>query len=397
MLSSQFQYASMAASWLGIPYVVPMVQMIRSAACLIPIAVSVGTDSIPGQEEKLAKIKRAVENAKADLNINSNVNIRISENADQVVDNALMIGSTWSIGGPVMLISRTWFDKFGNCNDPEFATWTQALNELPNEPRALAKALSVMPTDQRATFKTQTKKFQNYQTEDQMSGIIAHELGHAKYHHGLSATCITGVALRTLNFMRFALGTYLDAKKQPFYCSDPHPTLPLFIKRPCTLNDEVVGTHYSSKFFNYVTIPIALMFIYQLSRKHERQADTAICCNTTYQEGLGDFFKKDLIINLLDDQESPDKAIEKFIGPQSEVISTHPHAANRLAYAASLNKTVTASPAITTTEKIVAALGIAILLSDLSEALGGPYLKMPFVHFTHKESFYKGDPYIFWA
>jgi Zn-dependent protease with chaperone function len=190
------------------------------------------------------------------------VNFRVTK---EVSDNACMMGSTLSFGGPVMCLANNYFSNFESpqvMRDPEYCEWRQLLSELPDDPEKLGTYLDACSLKKWGQIFLLSRKFNSVLTSDELKGMIAHELGHAKHFHGLvHVVALTLLGLAGLKFEEFS---------QPYlgFCS----------------TIASLGFVYAG-------------FLY-VSKSSEREADEETSASLSYALGLKDFFKKELIKEL---------------------------------------------------------------------------------------------------
>lgn len=354
-------YISMGSLVTGIVTDSPILQAVPTAflltaTCfprLLPLGIS---KSFTFEEQaKLDSIKNLLPAVCQNLGIKdpSKINLRVS---NQLGANACMVGTTSSLGGPVLCLGNTYFknyepqlnaedsdlqewvktlkeipaksdelekynqsctpeklarinelsEKFKNLSilkDPEFREWLALLDDMPNTPSELGKYIDSCSTEKRKHIKDLSAKFKDVLSQDELEAMFAHELGHAKHHHLLK---FSGLLLLILT---------ADQLAQVF------------------ANSIGFGTKYS-----FVSIQLLYLTTKAISRAHETEADGECATTARYQKGMLKFHKKKLINDLFE------KTSASFENKVSEMIqkgewtSSHPNGAKRLKHAVEFSK-----------------------------------------------------------
>lgn len=300
-----------------------------TAACY-PKAIPLGLTKHYTEPEKtkLESICKLANEACQNLGIKNStkINLRVTT---QFEDNACAIGSTSSLGGPLLCLGQTFFKNYQATptNAEEFQDWSAILNEMPNSPNEIGGYLDSCDEEKRKRIFTLVKKYKDFLTTPELESIIAHELGHAKHHHILKAL---GVYLLLISALEIAK---LFANKMGYKTS-----------------------------FDIVSLPIYFLVAKATTMVYENQADNECAMTVKYQEGMLELFKKYLLVDLLEKRSFSYKDKVEHMLRKTEWTSTHPNAAKRFQRAAEmLAHPIPPQTAMTPLSWLLVACGIANL------------------------------------
>lgn len=348
-------YLSMGSLVTGIvtnsPVLMAVPTALRFTATVFPRLFPLGISKSYSSEEqqKLDDIGNLLSGIRKNLGIDDSVkiNLRVS---NQLGANACMIGTTNSVGGPLLCIGNSYFknyqplpgiedadfrewvqtlneisknpneklteerqarvqqlsDKFKHLsilNDADFREWILMLDEIPNTPSELGKFIDTCPAEKRNRIKDLAKKFKEVLSQDELESILAHELGHAKHHHLLKSSGLMLLALTA------------DKLTQAF------------------ANTIGFGTEYA-----FASIPLVWLTIDAISRSHEEEADGECAHVNKYQRGMRKFHKKELINDLFEKTSSSFETKTNEMLQDIEWTSSHPNRAKRLQHAVDISK-----------------------------------------------------------
>ncbi len=334
------------------PFLKAVPTAFRLTATCFPRLFPLGlTKSFTSEEEaKLGRIKNLLPAICQDLGIKDphKINLRVS---NQFGANAYMIGTTSSLGGPVLCLGNTYFEKYESLATPdnssfskwlslfkkeslattdnsEFSKWLALLEEIPNTPTELGKYIDSCSQEKRKQIKDFAKKFKDVLSQDELESMLAHELGHAKHHHLLKSS---GILLLIFT---------ADKLAQVFANS---------------IGFEIL--------YNFASIPLVYLTFKAISRSHETEADGECAVKSKYQKGMLKFHKKELINDLFEKTSSSFESKVSAMIQKGEWTSTHPNAAKRLAHAVQLSqKQNHPTTAMTNVAWALAGLGVLSLI-----------------------------------
>lgn len=283
-------------------------------------------DLTPEEKKKYERIRGFMIEAAQKVGISNpeSIQFRVSK---KISSNACMVGSVAGLGGPVMCVANNFFTQFESpeiLNDPKYIEWTRLLSELPDHPLELAEKLKSYSPETLSQIKTFTEKFNSVLTEEELKGIIAHELGHAKHLHVWKRI-------------------FLSA---PFY----------WVARSVASVAEGLLT----KLISFILLDIANNKITQI---FEKEADSETNVSALYSTGIKSFFKKRVIQELVEGSNSSIEERAKQMIEGFDFFSSHPHPAKRVI--AAINRKEEPSKPISYGEKTVALFGGAILAKNL--------------------------------
>lgn len=314
---------------------------------LFPIGISKSYSS--EEQKKIVDIRNLLNGVCNNLGIDDSVkiNLRVSNQLDA---NACMVGTTNSVGGPLLCLGDKYFENYqplpasddadfcewtqilneiaknpseklseekqarklqlsekfkhlSILNDPEFVEWILILDEIPNTPTELGRFIDNCSVEKRNRIKDLAKKFKDVLFQDELESIFAHELGHAKHHH----------ILKTFGLV--LLASTADKLAQVF---------------ATTIG---FGAAYS-----FASFPLFYLAVKAISRAHEREADGECVHVSKYQRGMLKFHKKKLINDLFEKSVSPFETNANKMLQDTEWRSTHPNSAKRLQHAVEFSK-----------------------------------------------------------
>lgn len=335
-------YLSMASIITGAvtksPILLSIPTAFRLTASFIPKLFPMGLTKIftKEEQEKLDRIKNLLPAIRQDLGIkdSTKINLRVSR---QLGANACMIGTTSSLGGPVLCLGNDYFKNYEfKSNDKnengDFCEWLTILRNMPNTPSKLGKYIDGCSAKKRARIKELAKKFKDILSKNELEATLAHELGHAKHHHILKSGGL------------FLLALIADDTAQLFANS--------------------IG--FGDQYF-WASFPLIWLTIDAISRSNETEADGECASAVKYQQGMAEFHKKYLINDLFEKKER-DSAATSFetdvaaMTQEVELFSSHPNSAKRLQYAVKLLETKNhPKTAMTKTAWALVGLGVAAL------------------------------------
>ena len=244
------------------------------------------------EEEKMqvAKIKTILERVRDDLEISHTVPLSIHI-ASRFAKDSCMLGSTHSIEGPILVLSSAYLKAFSPHDDLD--EWNSELSALPDNPVDLAKKLATYSEAKLARLKELSYEFLHKPSEQELTSVIAHELGHAKYGHAL--------------------------KEQGFFA------LALIANKVAT----VIAIHFGFHLlYAAISVPLTYFCAKFISKKIEQEADNV--CVYQYKRGAADFHKKRVIVQLLNSYSKKYEQIVIGMLNSWDLFYDHPNAAKRL-------------------------------------------------------------------
>lgn len=336
----------------------------------IPVSVSLLANLAPGvfqigsahhqltlsEQLKLKKIEKIVDEIKVDLGIaDMKTNLYVTS---MMKNNAFCIGNSTSFTGPLIGISKEFFANFDSESiemSPLYQKWRIVLKGLSDDPKELAKQLDLLsPTEQADIFSLATV-FANTLTKEELKGILAHELGHAKNNHLITLPLLTQLAL-------YGNIYGMEAVVRFFRSTTCEEVLPKLI-RCKTLLPPIVQWLYVPLFLGSIVSAVAAMG--WISVHGEWQADAECQTKAKYAFGLHQFMKKMLLVSL------KERDIKKFPTCASQVSSmlnswdlrsTHPNFARRMENALEMIRRPLKEPSkVSMVSKAIAGLGACVL------------------------------------
>lgn len=274
---------------------------------------------------KLKKVEQMVEKIKTDLGVSGmKTNVYVTT---LMPSNAFCLGNSVSLTGPVIGISRDYFENLDNSfiySSYAYKTWENLLSQLSDDPFIMAAQIDLATASERKLIFSLAQRFQGVISMEELQGVLAHEIGHAKNNH-----------LATLG----AIGSLLEF---------------IFLDRTKHL---FIG-------------PIAfLLGLNRVSIFGEWQADSECQNNKKYAAGILQFMKKHLIYSL------SKRNIQKFPTCTENVNtllnswdlgSSHPNPAKRMRNAHQMMKNPLKKPSkISVVSKVVAGLGALLLGAEI--------------------------------
>ena len=293
-------------------------------------------DLSPQEQEKYQRIRIIIDEVgrKVGISCPESVKFYISK---EVTQNACMSGSIAAIGSPVMALANDYFTHFDSPDiqqDPDYQEWEKLFGNMPEHPLDLAKYLENCSSDLLKKIQTLHKQFALVLTEEELKGVIAHELGHAKHLHSWK---------KLFYMIPLSWGAFKMQK-----ISEPY--LPF------------------SGLFAFILFSLGLQ---QVTQMHEKEADEETCVAQTYNTGFQKFFKKHLLSELL--KKPTELEVESML--RKIDFNTHPHPAKRIV--ASLGRQEREATPISSWEKGIACMGGILLMGEI-------YLKMSAALFIKK-------------
>jgi hypothetical protein len=242
------------------------------------------------------RIQAVIKKVMDDLDIPPEVPISLHI-ASRFAKDSCILGSTSSIKGPILVLSSAYLKSFHQYVDEEFAEWSAEFSALSNNPIELARQLDIYPQEKLDRLKELSLEFLHKPSEQELSSVIAHELGHAKFGHAL--------------------------KEQGFFA------LALLANKIATVIAIYFGVHL---LYCAISIPLTYLCTKFISKEIEKEADSA--CVWKYKQGIIDFHKKRLIVQLLDNPSKKYDQIQDMLHSW-DLFYEHPNAAKRLLAASS--------------------------------------------------------------
>lgn len=279
----------------------------------------------PHEAIKLKKIEKIVEKIKTDLDVSSmKTNVYVTT---LMPSNAFCLGNSVSLTGPVIGISRDYFENLDNSfiySSSAYKTWEKLLSQLSDDPLIMAAQLDFATASERKLIFSLAQRFQGVITMEELQGVLAHEIGHAKNNH----LAILGAIGSLLEFI------FLNRGRHPFIGSTAF----------------LLGVNSASVF-------------------GEWQADGECQNNKKYAAGILQFMKKHLLFSL------SKRNIQKFPTCTENVSallsswdlgSSHPNHAKRMRNAYQMMKNPFKKPSkISIVSKMVAGFGALFLGAEI--------------------------------
>jgi hypothetical protein len=167
---------------MGINYYLSLCSLLPPALCLVATAypkigsLMLSKGHTEQEQKKLDEMKSIISKIAIDLGISRSdqFSFQVSK---MIGANAFALGTTSSIGGPLIILGDTYFknfnvfsvenisdfvDKFEKVTDdnkPDFKEWVQWIDSLPNTPEKIKEYLEKCPTDKSKRFVELSKKF----------------------------------------------------------------------------------------------------------------------------------------------------------------------------------------------------------------------------------------------
>ncbi len=250
------------------------------------------------EEEQKERIQKIVKRVMDDLEISHDVPISIHI-ASRFAKDSCMLGSIGSIKGPILVLSSAYLKAFNRQLDEKFPEWRAEFTALSDDPIELARQLDTYPEEKLARLKELSHEFLHKPSKKELTSVIAHELGHAKRGHALKEQGFFAIALlanKVATFIAIHFGVHM------LYCA--------------------------------VSIPLTYLCTKFISKQIEKEADST--CVWQYKQGITDFHKKRVLVQLLDNPSKKYDQIRSMLNSW-DLFSDHPNAAKRLLAATTQN------------------------------------------------------------
>jgi hypothetical protein len=280
------------------------------------------------EEKKYERIREMIKEIgnKMGLSHPESVDFRITK---AFGENACMVGNGISFSGPVMCLANDYFTHFEKpeiLKDPEYREWKSCLEKMPDHPLKMGEWIDTLSPGERSRIHGLAKKFSSVLSSEELQGIMAHELGHAKHLH----------AWKKLFFM-----------------------IPMAWGAVKVM--DVVGHFWGSYTLFSIFFYLAMQ---QVQRGFEREADEASAVSKIYSAGVKSFFKRMTVVQLT--KASPLSAAKRAetMLEGRDLFSSHPHPAKRVASA--LERKERLAQPISVLEKGIAFCGALLLTKEVA-------------------------------
>lgn len=338
---SAFSCTTLATSLLGHPLIKAPYQLFQLSAALVPTLFYNNKDFVVlsyQEKEKLKRIEKMVDEIKLDLGISSmKTNLYVLKELD---DNAFCMGSAFSLTGAIIGIGRSYINhspfKAANLSS-EDKKLIAIIHSLSDTPETLAKEIDALSLKEQKSILSLIQDENNYLlTTDEIQGVIAHELGHAKHAHLMTNFALSPLLMEGV----FALFKMIEEQ----------------------LGQQ--GSLPVKSFLFGVKVLSAMWGIDQIARICEWQADYECQNNVKYAAGMHKLAKRLLIESLLqrDKKKFPtcDSKVSQML--QSwDSFSSHPNLAKRMKNALEMTANPSPKPPqISLTAKMI--IGVSIVL-----------------------------------
>lgn len=410
---------------MGINYYLNIGSLIPPALALAATAypkigsliINITNKKLTGQEQKkIDEIKSIVSKVAVDLGISRSDQFSFQV-YKRIGANAFAMGTTSSIGGPLIVLGDTYFknfnefstenisdfvDKFEKVTDenkPDFKEWIQLLDSLPNVPEKLKEYLNKCPESKR--FVELSKKFNPYASKealfsrDELISIYAQRLGLNDYIEWLQLLdnipdtpeelgkyldeCPEGkrnrIAELSVCFNNFLSKNELKALvAHELGHAKHHHILKksgmfLIAHKSFVLMQSLIkyaAINGPSSFYgplrlfagvaSFAVLPLAYIVSRAISRNHEIEADGE--CSGEYQKGFLELHKKILVNELLEAPTASFAAKVKQMLKEKKWMTSHPNSAKRLTHAVEIDSTNLQKTTLNVTAKALTVLGL---------------------------------------
>ncbi len=258
--------------------------------------------------------------------------------------NFAVMGNSSSYCGPVMLITKSYFDAY--CADhslsPSLQEALHLLKSLPNDPIEMGLYLDQLSESDRKHLLQTIDSHKTSLTTEEFKAVIAHELGHAKQHHKLRKTGVNFIFNTTI----------------------------------ATILATLAYLRKGDLFLRVAAVFIASSYLYekQISRLHEYEADKESSNKTEYLLGMQSFLKRALLEEITrnssngsEETNLSSSEIIRLLMNSSEDENTHPHTAKRLQKINEIIKTGTRAPSeMGRTAQLSASIGYACIYGEIA-------------------------------
>jgi len=371
------------------------------------------------EQRKFDEIKSIVSKVAIDLGISRSdrFSFQVSK---RIGANAFCMGTTSSIGGPLIVLGDAYFknfnefsaenlsafvDKFEKITDenkPDFKEWIQLFDSLPNVPEKLKEYLNKCPKDKSKRFFELSKKFSPFHSQEalfskyEVLSIYKQRLALNDYTEWLQL-------LDNIPDTPEELGKYLDecSEEKRNRIMELSVCFNTFLSRnelKAIIAHELghAKHHHILKIFGmfliayksfvlmqslieysasngpsslyeplrlfssatpFAALPLAYIALKAISRNHEIEADGE--CSGEYQKGLSKLHKKNLINKLLKVPTASFAARAKQMLKEKEWMASHPNSAKRLAHAVEIDSTKLQKTTLNVTAKALIVLGLS--------------------------------------
>lgn len=294
------------------------------------------TDLTSIENQKLEQIKKTVRSVADRLGISQSTNLSagILKNMSK---NIGVLGSIPFLSNLKIVITEDYFKNYKlkcDANSKEELEWKKFLAAAPDDPIRLGQFLDQLDLETRNRLQQLAKKYTLILEEDELQGMIAHELGHARHNHALVKFAIRGLFLYEI-------------------LNEPHL--------------EAIQTDIPLLLQKLSMICLMVFFSPYLSRRCETEADLQTSISSEYLEGLILNLKKELILELTQDLGSSHEEKAKNLLHNADYLSSHPNDAKRMINLIELRDKPYTPPSLLSSigERLIPCISLLLIARDI--------------------------------